>query len=213
MPGPMLALPESIRFVFFDLGNVLLSFDWARARQAVAEHTRLPPEDVDRHFRARVPWQDFELGIVDTDSFFETARQALAYEGPTAAVHRAFCDIFTPLPDNLRMATEVARALPGRTGLLSNTNPAHIAFIEERYPEALAPFALRLYSYELGLRKPDPAIYQAAAEAAHTAAGNILFIDDLLENTAAADRAGWRTILCPPGQDLRRKLEALVADS
>ena len=200
-------LPDSVRFVFFDLGQVLLAFDWAPARARVAAASTLPPDEVDRRFRALVPWTDFELGRISGPDFFDLAARAVLFRGTSKELSRAFCDIFKPLPDNLALAEEIAAERPGATGILSNTNPAHIAHIEENHPEALASCALRLYSHQLGLRKPQPELYRAAAEAAHTAAGNILFIDDLEENVRGAEDAGWQTIYCPPLTDLRARLK------
>lgn len=201
-------LPKSVRFVYFDLGRVLLFFDWKRARLRIAEESPLSPEEIDRSFRANVPWTEFELGRIDESDFFDLAQRAVSFQGSRAALKSAFCEIFTPMTENITLAREIAAERPGAVGLLSNTNSSHIAAVAEAFPDVLAPFALRLYSFELGLRKPDPAIYRAAAEAACTAAGNILFLDDLEENTRAAEEAGWQTIHCPVGTDLRVHLEA-----
>lgn len=49
-------------------------------------------------------------------------------------------------------------------------------------------------SHEVGLRKPDPAVYRWAERAAGVAPGECLLIDDLAGNCAAARARGWRVI-------------------
>lgn len=199
-------LPAEIRFVFFDLGNVLLSFSWEPARQALAAASPFDAAEVDRRFRELVPWRDFEFGRISEQEFFEKARQAVEFSGNLGALEHIFCNIFQRLPGRIRVAELLADQATMGLGLLSNTNAAHIHFIEQQYPDALAPFDLRLYSHELGLRKPDPAIYSAATAAARCAAGNILFIDDLAENVQAARDYGWQAMQLLPEQDLLRAL-------
>jgi HAD superfamily hydrolase (TIGR01509 family) len=78
-----------------------------------------------------------------------------------------------------------------RTAALSNTNAAHW----QRLPEfaAFASLQHRLASHELGLAKPDEAIYREAERRLGLSGSSILFFDDLSENIEAARTIGWRT--------------------
>jgi putative hydrolase of the HAD superfamily len=81
-----------------------------------------------------------------------------------------------------------------RTAILSNS--ADGARREElaRYPFA-AMFDPIIYSHEVGLRKPDPRIYRLACDRLGLAAGEIVFLDDMPENVAAATEAGLHAVL------------------
>jgi epoxide hydrolase-like predicted phosphatase len=52
-----------------------------------------------------------------------------------------------------------------------------------------------VYSHEVGLRKPDPAIYALTAERLGVQPHEIVFLDDVVANVEAARRAGWHAVL------------------
>ena len=85
-----------------------------------------------------------------------------------------------------------------RVFLLSNTNVMHWEYAcQKLFP--LRGFGVDDYfhgvflSYELGLAKPDKAIFEAALRLAGLNAGETLFIDDLKANCDAARATGLRT--------------------
>ncbi len=78
-----------------------------------------------------------------------------------------------------------------KLGIVSNTfvNRASL----ERHLEQLGIrgfFSLRLYSYELGLRKPDSRIFRIAAEKIGEAPENILFVGDRIDKDIVPALAG-----------------------
>ena len=81
-----------------------------------------------------------------------------------------------------------------KTGILSNIGDEMEAGILAHFPW-LHNFAHHTFSHRLGIAKPDPAIYQHAAEGLAVPATEILFIDDREENIAAAQSAGMQAIL------------------
>jgi putative hydrolase of the HAD superfamily len=100
-------------------------------------------------------------------------------------------DIFDPDPDMLAVVAAVRRA-GLKTGLLSNTVPAHVAFLRRRHPECFAGFDAVTLSYEARAAKPEPAIYRAAVAALGVPAAQAWFVDDLAANVAGAAAAGLR---------------------
>lgn len=86
------------------------------------------------------------------------------------------------------------------TGVLSNTNHSHwlrLAPARARggeRPEYRTPSAIRHLhaSHLMRLLKPEPEIYRAFERATGLAAPGIVFFDDLPENVAAANAAGWQ---------------------
>lgn len=104
------------------------------------------------------------------------------------------------------------RARGIRVGMLTNS-------VREWEPHrrAIAPdvraFELTINSYEVGLRKPDPAIFSLAEERFGTAPEACLLIDDLAANCAAAARRGWRTIVHSALPDTLARIRASVTDA
>lgn len=188
----------------FDLGNVLVFVDEdrflerlaARSRPGVrvaevfAEHARALAIDLGGDFGALHPLLVRDLGLTMT-------REELRL---------AWCDIFRPNPPMLEVVAETPRP----RCLLSNTNEPHITWLRERYPELFTPFAWRFFSYEMGLRKPDPAVFRRVQEETGAPAGRHVLVDDLVMNVAAAEEAGWRGVRFAGPEDCRRRLAALM---
>ncbi len=92
-----------------------------------------------------------------------------------------------------------------RTAALSNTNHAHWQAMEN-YP-ALRRLQHRLASHELGLVKPDPAIYHEAERRFGVNGRSILFFDDLVANVEAARAVGWNAVQIDHRGDTAAQIE------
>lgn len=80
-----------------------------------------------------------------------------------------------------------------RIGVISDTWPNIESQL--RYLGIDQYFDQLTYSYRLGCSKPDPAMFEDAVNKAGMAAGQILFIDDLARNLAAAEKTGMHAAL------------------
>lgn len=67
-------------------------------------------------------------------------------------------------------------------------------------------FDVLVWSYQLGIAKPDPEIYRHALERLGTAPGETLFIDDKRENIDAAVKLGMRGMVFTNPEDLRGQI-------
>jgi putative hydrolase of the HAD superfamily len=177
-----------IKAILFDLGNVVVPFDFKVAYARLAEHCGCEPEDVPARIRATGLVTPFEKGEIAAEPFarkFSAAlRLNLSYE--------EFCDWWSCvfLPETLvpeALLAELARGY--RLLALSNTNPIHFALLEKNYP-LLRHFNDFVLSYRVGAAKPEAKIYREAVARAHCAAGECLFIDDLAVNVDAARQHG-----------------------
>lgn len=95
-------------------------------------------------------------------------------------------------------------------GLLSNMMPS----FEPHWRAAAPPVELfdeLILSFEVGLRKPDPAIYALAAERAGAAPERCVLVDDVEANCAGARASGWRTVLATTPEATIAGLDALLA--
>jgi HAD superfamily hydrolase (TIGR01509 family) len=97
-----------------------------------------------------------------------------------------------------------------RIGLLSNTDPIHVTFLESTYDFFKhVPSERRIYSCVAGVSKPNPAIYQAALKACKTAAQESIYIDDIRENVEAAERLGLTGVQYHSAEQLERDFQEL----
>jgi putative hydrolase of the HAD superfamily len=81
-----------------------------------------------------------------------------------------------------------------KTGILSNMGDAMAAGLSAKYPW-LDQFHHRVWSYTLKLAKPEAEIYRHAVDGLGVEASHVLFVDDKVENIAAAEAAGLQGII------------------
>ena len=113
-----------------------------------------------------------------------------ASAGALAALWRAACRKTRFFPDARPALERLARRY--RLGLLSNTQSFDLEFLEE---EPL-PWRARLFSYEAGLLKPDPALFGRMAELLDLPAAELLMVgDNLKDDVRGAEAAGMQAVL------------------
>ncbi len=163
-----------IEFVFFDLGNILLSFDPNLACENVARRFAVTAEEARQAIYDSGLQHRFERGQLTGQAFAEQVRSALGRTSdqmPTAELLDAVSDMFVPV-DSMPEALQAVRDAGLPVGLLSNTCHAHWDWIRrQRYPATEFPFDVTILSYEVGAMKPDAAIYEAAEQVVRRATG------------------------------------------
>jgi putative hydrolase of the HAD superfamily len=188
--------------VFFDLGMVLVSFDWELAIPRFAARSAADPARV-REFLAHPYHADFERDALSEDEFFERGRDLLDFRGTREEFRSYWNEIFTEIPAGVGVLRQLATRAP--VYALSNTNAWHAAYLEETF-EWMQLFRGRFYSFALGARKPDPRIFQRALALANARAPHTLLIDDRLENIESARALGLPSIHAPTSAHLLREL-------
>ena len=179
-----------IKAVIFDLGKVIVPFDFSRAYRAMAELCPYSPEDIPKRIGS-VPTdllRRFESGQIEPEHFVEQLCGILELR----VGYPQFCELFSGifLPETLipeSMLEGLRRHY--RLLLLSNTNAIHFPMIRQNYP-LLRHFDDFILSYEVGAMKPSPRIYEEAIARAQCAAGECFFTDDIAEYVAGARDAG-----------------------
>jgi putative hydrolase of the HAD superfamily len=99
-----------------------------------------------------------------------------------------------------------------RTGILSNMPHAMEVGLRARH-SWIEAFYHHTWSHAVNRAKPEPEIYQHAAEGLQTPPENILFIDDKAENIAAALAAGMQAIQYSDHATFEREMRARGLDS
>src|SRR5258707_7350702 len=151
-----------ISAVCFDLGKVLLQFDWQLMLNRIAEKSPLPPEEITRLLKEDPRIPAYEIGAVTSGKFFSHLKKRLRYEGTAKELRACFSEIFTPLTEHIALAALLAPHYP--LALISNTNEAHIIHAEATY-SFFSLFPVRIYSHQVKAMKPDLAIYLDALTA------------------------------------------------
>jgi putative hydrolase of the HAD superfamily len=194
----------SIRRIVFDFGNVLGFFSRRKAAEQLAVYGAASAESIEAHVFAGRLEEDFESGRLTAREFRDHVRERFNLRCDDSQFDAAYADMFTPNVDVAGIAALVARR--SRVLLLSNTDELHARQFRLQFAVELAPFDALVLSYEVGLRKPDPRLYEHCRQVANCPAAACLLIDDLPANVEAARAAGWRGIVYRRGDDLRAAL-------
>ncbi len=154
------------KFLYFDLGNVVLPFDYLIAVRQLAAVAGVSPEVIQEVVFDSGLQTAYERGDMTTKQFFEAFCQRTGKRPDYEALLVASSDMFH-LNEAVADLILRLRNAGHRTGVLSNTCEAHWRFCyDRRFPVLRQLFEVAALSYELRAMKPDPAIYRAAAELA-----------------------------------------------
>ncbi|HYK87360.1 MAG TPA: HAD family phosphatase [Acidobacteriota bacterium] len=180
---------QACRCILLDLGQVLVGFDFRRFGEWIMALTGLNSEQLRSAMTANGLAHKYETGLLEDTDFHREVCRRVKTDIPWHQFIDAWNDIFFPTP---LISEDLVVTLSRRCTLwvVSNTNRIHFDFIQTRYSHLLRHFAGFILSHEVGLAKPDPAIYRLALEKAGVEAREALFVDDQPANVEAARGVG-----------------------
>jgi len=174
-----------------DLGGVTCRWLPDRRLTALSELCGLPAETIDQLVfesgfddageRGRFPLDEFTaellglLGLTPTHDLRDAARAAWA---------TAF------EPD--QRVLKLIRGARCPSALFTNNGPLLEAGLVDDLPEVGSAFDQLVFSWRLGITKPEPEAFARAAERLDVEPARIYFVDDSAGNVDAAEAAGWR---------------------
>jgi putative hydrolase of the HAD superfamily len=175
-----------MKALIFDIGNVLLRFDFGLALRKLADHSTPAAEAI---LALIEPVKAaYEGGRMTRADFQAEVRAIIRFSGTDADFIAAWEDIFTENEPMVALVRQLHGRLP--LYLLSNTSDIHVDFIFRRFP-FFRLFDDAVYSYLVRASKPEPEIYEIARRQFNVTPSETLFIDDLLPNVQAARAAGF----------------------
>jgi epoxide hydrolase-like predicted phosphatase len=190
---------RAIDTAIFDLGGVIMRngspADFARRFPDLDPAIVLPILMGPYHDDTDHPWHRLERGELSLQEVREANRAALAEAGvpPMPPVEMAF-----EINEEMVELVRDLRAAGLGTGLL--TNNARV--LRDRWWGLLPYDALFddvVDSHQVGMRKPNLAIYRLALERLGATADRTAFLDDIASNVAAAQAAGMVGVLVEAG--------------
>lgn len=175
--------------VLFDLGGVLIRFGGVKAMRLLAN---IDSEEELWHKWLTCDWvRTFERGRCSPDDF----ATGLVADWELSVTSSEFLDQFRRWPEALHAGAEaLVEELRGQTrvGCLSNTNALHWEQLAGwRLTEM---FELRFLSHEMGLIKPDRAVFEHVAETLEIPPARIVFLDDNALNVDEARSVGFTAV-------------------
>jgi epoxide hydrolase-like predicted phosphatase len=200
------------RAVVFDIGGVLevptdtaLDGRWER-------RLGLRPGEFFERLRQSGLGTDANLGRCSEAEFAQALGRLYALEQP--ATHQLLAELWGWYVGelNTELADYFRRLRPRfRTAVLSNAAEGGRREEDRRYGFATMADVL-VYSYEVGIEKPDQRIYEITGQRLGVDPSEVVFLDDLEPNVAAASRLGMWAALFQSTTQAIRDVEACLAD-
>ena len=190
--------------LIFDLGKVLIPFDFKRGYQALGAHCPYPESEIRRRIAATGLVEKLEKGLMEPEDFVARLSEALEVR----LDYDEFCNMWSCIFYGQLIPDAVLESLARRYRmvLLSNTNCIHFQKIRENYP-LLRYFDELVLSFEVHAMKPEPAIFQAAIERAGCAPEQCFYTDDIGDFVEAARRQGIDAVQFESADQLQREMQ------
>src|SRR6266480_3762017 len=195
-----------IKTVIFDLGKVIVPFDFTRGYRKLEGLCAYSAAEIPRLLASNDLVERFESGTLEPEDFVRELSKTLELR----VDYNQFCEIWNSvfLPQTL-IPESMLKGIKERYRLilLSNTNAIHFKMLEQSYP-CLRHFDDMVLSYRVGALKPAPAIYREAIARAECRPEECFFTDDIADYVAAAKREGIDAVQFESCEQLERELRA-----
>ncbi len=195
-----------IKTILFDLGGVIVPFDFKLAYARLAPLCGCEAADIPIKIRSTDLVTRFETGRVGPEQFFEELSAVLGLKISFEEFRDLWTCIFLPQPLIVESLLQKL-ASHYRLMLLSNTNPIHFEMVKTNYP-LLRHFHDWVLSYEAGAVKPSSKIFQVAIQRAQCKPEECFFTDDILINIEAARKHGMDAVQFHTSARLEEELRA-----
>jgi FMN phosphatase YigB (HAD superfamily) len=195
-----------IKTVIFDLGKVLIPFDFSRGYLAMEKFCDHKAAEIPKRIAATDLVHRFETGLVEPRDFVEQLSRLLELR----IGYEQFCEIWSSifLPDTLIPESLLAGIGERyRMLVLSNTNAIHFEMVRRNYAW-LRHFDDLVLSYEVKAMKPSPAIYREAIARAQCRPEECFFTDDIEAYVEGARHEGIDAVQFKSCAQLERDLTA-----
>ena len=198
----------SLRAVIFDYGMVLTGQPDQAAHDAMVRITGLTPDRFENLYWAdRHAYDEGKLnGATFWQKFARDSKLSLS-QAEIDELNRQDARMWTTQNPAMVAWQRKLKAAGVRTGILSNMGDTVLANIEREF-RWIENFDVLVWSFQLHMAKPDPAIYQHALKELGTRPEETLFLDDKRVNVEAAQALGLKALEFSTVERLRDDLIA-----
>jgi HAD superfamily hydrolase (TIGR01509 family) len=190
--------------VVFDLGKVLVDFDYAIAARRIAARGDMTLLQIAQYIAQSPLFAHYETGTITTRQFYDEVRRVTGFRGDLAEFSECFADIFFPVEPMIQLQAALRRR-GLKSYIFSNTNELAVDHVRRHFP-FYDNFDGHILSYQHGVMKPAPGLYEVVEREAGRRGAEILYLDDRPENIATGAARGWQVIL----QESPEKTQAAI---
>ncbi len=172
--------------IIFDMGKVILPFDYRIAFQKLEDKFELSEESILKNIFDSGLENDFEAGKITGHQFFKISCESLNITCDSESFRKIWVEICS---EDQEVTAVIHKLKPNYDLiLLSNTNQWHFEYAYNRF-EVIRLFDKYVLSYNIGCLKPQKEIYESALTLV-TNRDKLLYIDDIAEYVEAAQKLG-----------------------
>ncbi len=182
-----------VKFLYFDLGMVLLNFSVERMCRQMAAVAGVGATEISRVIYEGDLQRRYERGEISSREFYDAFCRETGTCPDYDRLASAASDIFE-LNGSIVPVVAQLRQAGHRLGVLSNTCENHWTHCFQRFALLRETFSVFALSYELRAMKPDAAIFRAAARLAGVNPDEIFFCDDIAGHVAGARAVGFDAV-------------------
>jgi FMN phosphatase YigB (HAD superfamily) len=192
--------------IIFDLGKVLIHFDFKRGYRALEGLCPYTAAEIPQRIGRTDIVERFESGLVEPREFVEEFSRILDLHMD----YNRFCEIWSSIFTETLIPESLLEALAARYRLLllSNTNALHFAMLQATYGNLFRHFHDLILSYEVRAMKPQPEIYWAAVERAECLPGECFYTDDIAGYVEAARQLGIDAVQFESREQIEREMRS-----
>ena len=180
-----------IKAIIFDFGDVFINLDKEGTNRKLKE---MNVEDLPESISAKN--REYEQGFVTSDEISEHYRTQFPQIEKEDFLN-SWNSMILEFPEyRLKFIQKLSEEKDYKLILLSNTNENHIEHIKSKVPfyeDFRKCFDAFYLSHEIGMRKPNPDIFEFVLDEHDLEPESCLFIDDTPENIETASRLGFHT--------------------
>ncbi|MDH4472409.1 MAG: HAD family phosphatase [Fluviicola sp.] len=194
--------------IIFDLGGVLINLDYQLTSKAFIDLGLTDFDATYSQLQQTDLFDRFETGAISSFHFINRLLDQLPQGTSGNKVVHAWNAMILDFPeDRLKWLLEIKKHF--RIFLLSNTNTLHMEAVRRSLEKTVGHQRLEDYfehvylSCEMGLRKPDPAIFSRVCQEQGLNPATTVFIDDSPQHVAGAATIGLQAIHLKPGETVQ----------
>ena len=197
-----------IRTIIFDIGNVLADFDWNRYTRTLFTDEEVIKRLEDAIFTSGL-WPEFDRGVMEDEEIIAQMVEKdpklekeirLALQSSGGSIRKL--DYAIPWIQSLKKQGFQILFLSNYSYRLRKANPQALDFLSEMDGG--------VFSYEVKLLKPDPAIYRCICDKYGLVPEEAVFLDDNEDNILSAAQFGLQAIRFLNYEDAVEKLEQIL---
>jgi putative hydrolase of the HAD superfamily len=198
-----------IKAIIFDLGGVLFTDGTGKFAKYLEEIYGVAPADT-RAFLVSEAGDKYYKGTITNKDFWDSFKNTLKVDEDAKNLSLRWINSYDLNQETLDLIERLSKEC--EVYYLSDNVKDRVVVTEEKY-DFLKHFKDGIFSCDVGMRKPQPKIYDLALEMTKTKPEETIFIDDKESSLAPARDMGLHTVLFTNAEEVEDRVADIIYSS